>query len=189
MEHSQAYRENKDAFISALEAVLFAAGEAVSFARISELFEISSDEAKLLAQALATELKEDGRAFEVFLTEDAAGLCTRKEYAPYVSAYLEIKRNVPLSKAALEALAVVAYQQPTTKGYIEKVRGVDCSAIINSLLQRDLVEECGRMDAPGRPILYRTTAAFLRCFGLSSPDELPTLEEHLQQTLSEAQDG
>lgn len=148
---------------------------------------VSESEAKLLSQKLQTEIGAD-RAFEVYLTADSAGLCTRTEYASYVQSYLEIKRNIPLSKAALEALSVIAYQQPTTKGYVEKVRGVDCSSLFAGLLQRGLIEECGRMDAPGRPILYRTTDAFLRSFGLHSTEELPSLEEHLQTVLQGAED-
>ncbi len=189
MERSQNYLDNRNTLINALEAVLFAAGEVVSFERISEILDINEQDALLLAQELKTELKDSPRAFEVYLTAEGCGLCTRGEYADYVTKYLEIKRNIPLSRAALETLAIIAYQQPTTRGYVEKVRGVDCSSILNGLLQRSLVEECGRLDAPGRPILYRTTNAFLRSFGLSSVEELPSLEEQLQMVLDEVLEG
>ena len=189
MERSQNYLDHRDTLIGALEAVLFAAGDAVSFERLSEILDINEQDALLLSQDLKHELSGEGRAFEVYLTGDSVGLCTRSEYADYVTKYLEIKRNVPLSRAALETLAILAYQQPTTRGYVEKVRGVDCSSILNGLLQRGLVEECGRLDAPGRPILYRTTTAFLRSFGLGSVEELPTLDDHLQMVLDEALEG
>lgn len=180
-------KKREGELIGALQAVLFAAGDPVSFEKLGEVLEITPKEATLLAQKLQTELNGADRAFEVYLTSDSAGLCTRAEYAPYVTRFLEIKRSVPLSKAALEALAVIAYQQPTTKSYVEKVRGVDCSGLFNGLLQRGLIEECGRMDAPGRPILYRTTDAFLRSFGLASVEDLPSLEEHLQTVLEDAE--
>lgn len=189
MERSQNYIKNRDLLLGALEAVLFAAGDPVPFERLAEILEIGEQDALLLAQELKKTLADSKRAFEVYLTAESAGLCTRGEYAEYVTKYLEIKRNIPLSRAALETLSIIAYQQPTTRGYVEKVRGVDCSSILNGLLQRTLIEECGRLDAPGRPILYRTTPAFLRSFGLSSVEELPSLEDHLQLVLDEALEG
>lgn len=189
MERSKNYQENREMLISALEAVLFAAGDPVTFERIAEILSVNEQDALLLAQELKNELDGAGRAFELYLTAESAGLCTKGEYAEYVTKYLEIKRNIPLSRAALETLSIIAYQQPTTRGYVEKVRGVDCSSILNGLLERGLVEECGRLDAPGRPILYRTTPAFLRSFGLSSVEELPSLEDHLQLVLDEALEG
>ncbi len=189
MERSTNYQENREVLLSAMEAVLFAAGDPVPFERLAEILEVNEQDALLLAQELKTELADADRAFEIYLTAEAAGLCTKGEYADYVTKYLEFKRNIPLSRAALETLSIIAYQQPTTRGYVEKVRGVDCSSILNGLLQRSLVEECGRLDAPGRPILYRTTPAFLRSFGLSSVEELPSLEDHLQLVLDEALEG
>lgn len=189
MDRSKNYQENRATLVSALEAVLFAAGDPVSFEKLAEILDVNEQDALLLAQELKCELADSPRAFEVYLTSESAGLCTRGQYADYVTKYLEIKRNIPLSRAALETLAILAYQQPATRGYVEKVRGVDCSSILNGLLQRGLVEECGRLDAPGRPILYRTTDAFLRSFGLGSVEELPSLEEHLQMVLDEVLEG
>ena len=189
MERSVNYQENHAMLLGALEAVLFSAGDPVTFERLAEILDVNEQDALLLAQELKDDLAASTRAFEVYLTAEAAGLCTKGEYADYVTKYLEIKRNIPLSRAALETLSIIAYQQPTTRGYIEKVRGVDCSSILNGLLQRELIEECGRLDAPGRPILYRTTPAFLRSFGLASVEELPSLEEHLQLVLDEALEG
>ncbi|MBR5011510.1 MAG: SMC-Scp complex subunit ScpB, partial [Clostridia bacterium] len=102
-------------------------------------------------------------------------LSTKKEYAPYIKKVFDIKRKTPLSQAALEVLAVVAYNQPVTKAFIEQVRGVDCSAVITTLTEKELIEERGRLELPGRPLLYGTTKNFLRCFGVSDLSELPQL--------------
>ena len=161
-----------DFLTNALEAVLFAGGDPVELAKLCELFGVSEEEIKLCADALEKKIDASGSSFQLVRLDGSLQLCTRREYGDYVSRFLEIKRTAPLSKAALEALAVVAYRQPVTKGYIEKVRGVDCSGIVNTLVSRSLIEECGRLDAPGKPILYRTTPDFLRCFGLSSVADL-----------------
>ena len=115
-------------------------------------------------------------------------LCTRQEYAENIRSVLDMKRNVPLSSAAFEVLAVVAYNQPVTKAYVEQVRGVDCSGVISTLCQKGLVEEKGRLDLPGRPLLYGTTPEFLKCFCIESLSELPELperEEKEQETEKE----
>jgi segregation and condensation protein B len=104
-------------------------------------------------------------------------LCSRVEYAQQVRSVLDIKKNAPLSPAAFEVLAVVAYNQPVTKAYVEQIRGVDCSGVISTLCQKGLLEEKGRLDLPGRPLLYGTTPDFLRCFCISSLSELPELPE------------
>ena len=107
-------------------------------------------------------------------------LCARKEYADAIRKVLEVKRNAPLSQAAFEVLAIIAYNQPVTKSFIEQIRGVDCSAVLSNLLQKSLIEERGRLDLPGRPLIYGTTPDFLRVFCISSLDELPSLPEHPQ---------
>ena len=105
--------------------------------------------------------------------EDRYQLCTKTEYASYVRRALDIRRNTPLSQAAMEVLAIIAYNQPVTKAFVEQVRGVDCSGVLSSLMQKDLLEERGRLELPGRPLLYGTTETFLRCFQLSSIEDLP----------------
>jgi segregation and condensation protein B len=100
-----------------------------------------------------------------------------KDYAPQIRTVMDLRRNTPLSQAALEVLAVVAYNQPVTKAFVEQVRGVDCSGVIGSLTTKGLVEEKGRLELPGRPLLYGTTEHFLRCFNIASLDELPPLPE------------
>ena len=110
-------------------------------------------------------------------SNDAYQLVSKTEYAPYIKAAFEIKRRTPLSSAAFEVLAVIAYNQPVTRAFIEQVRGVDCSGVIGSLTTKDLIEEKGRLELPGRPLLYGTTENFLRCFSISSLDELPELPQ------------
>ena len=163
----------KDYLVNAFEAVLFAGGDPVSIERLTQIFDITKVEVGLVIDALASRLSEKESSFELCRLADSVQLCTKKEYAEPVQKLLEIKRTAPISKAALAALSIVAYKQPVTKTYIEQVRGVDCTGIVSTLIQRELIEECGRLDAPGRPILYQTTPHFLRCFGLESLDELP----------------
>ena len=172
----------KEYLVNALEAVLFAGGDPVPLEKLALLFDITKVEVDIVANALDARLSQKDSSFELCRLGDMLQLCTKKEYADPVQKYLEIKRTSPISKAALEALSIVAYKQPVTKTYIEQVRGVDCSGIISTLLQRELIEECGRLDAPGRPILYQTTPSFLRCFGLSGLDDLPG-ENSVQLTL------
>jgi len=176
----------KGYLVNAFEAVLFAGGEPVSIERLAQIFDITKVEVGLIVDSLALRLQEKDSAFELCRLADSVQLCTKKEYAEPVQKLLEIKRTAPISKAALEALSIVAYKQPVTKTYIEQVRGVDCSGIISTLIQRELIEECGRLDAPGRPILYQTTPHFLRCFGLESLDELPG-ENSVQLRIEEDQ--
>jgi segregation and condensation protein B len=104
-------------------------------------------------------------------------MCSREEYAPQIRQVLETKRNVPLSNAAMEVLTIIAYNQPVSKGFVENVRGVDSSSVVNNLTEKGLIEEAGRLDVPGKPIVYRTTPVFLRSFGLASLAELPPLSD------------
>lgn len=172
-------------WVNAMEAVLFAGGEPVPREKFVQLFDVTKVEVGLIADELDSRLRGQESSFQLVRLADALQLCTKAEYADVVQAFLEIKRSAPLSKAALEALSIVAYKQPVTKTYIEQVRGVDCSGIVNTLIQRQLIEECGRLDAPGRPILYRTTPDFLRCFGLETLDDLPG-ETSVQMNMEEA---
>lgn len=174
MEYSLKYVSyDKEYLVNSLEAILFAGGDPVTLERLALLFDITKVEVSLVADALEARLSQNASSFQLVRLGDALQLCTKIEYAEPVQKFLEIKRTAPISKAALEALSIVAYKQPVTKTYIEQVRGVDCSGIITTLIQRELIEECGRLDAPGRPILYQTTPNFLRCFGLASLEELP----------------
>ena len=122
---------------------------------------------------LKSEYNEDKRGFNIIDIMDGYQICSRPEYYAYIQEILGEQRNQPLSNAAMEALAIIAYKQPITRGQIEHIRGVNSDGCVNRLYERGLIDEAGRLDTPGRPILYVTTDTFLRCFGLTSPDELP----------------
>ena len=160
-----------------LEAILFAAGEPLELGRVAQALDIEPEEADELADELAYQLERRGSGICLLLLEGKAQLCARPEYGECVRAALELRRGQPLSAAALEVLAVAAYHQPVTKAYIEQVRGVDCGHVVNSLCQKRLLEEQGRLDLPGRPLVYGTTPEFLRCFCIESLEELPKLPE------------
>lgn len=160
---------------SALEAVLFASGEPISLDRICNIFVIDEDMAEKAIKKLSDNLEERGSGLKIVRMGANYQICTRKEYAEYIKAALDLRRKTPLSSAAFEVLAVIAYNQPVTKSFIEQVRGVDCSGVITTLQEKELIEEKGRLELPGRPLLYGTTDNFLRCFGVSSISELPPL--------------
>ncbi|HPR39926.1 MAG TPA: SMC-Scp complex subunit ScpB [Oscillospiraceae bacterium] len=155
------------------EAILFASGEPLPLKRLATALEIEEDAAASVLDSLAAKYEKNGGAVELLRLDDCWQLCSRKEYAPDIRSALELKRSVPLSQAALEVLAVIAYNQPVTRGFVEQVRGVDCSGVVATLCDKGLIEEGDRLDLPGRPIAYRTTPVFLRCFGLGSLEELP----------------
>lgn len=163
--------------LGALEAILFAAGEAMELARLAQALEIEPEQAAELTDELSRRMEHRGGGLCLLRMDDKVQLCTRPDYGDAVRAALEIKRNQPLSPAAFEVLAVAAYHQPVTKAYIEQVRGVDCSHVVSSLCQKRLLEEKGRLDLPGRPLIYGTTEEFLKCFCMESLDELPQLPE------------
>lgn len=159
----------------ALEAVLFAAGEPLEIDKIAGVLEIGEDEVISLYERLCADYDAKGSGITVLRLKDKLQMCTKKEYFDVVRAALELRRNAPLSQAAFEVLAVIAYNQPVTKSFIEQVRGVDCSGVVSSLCEKGLIEEQGRLDLPGRPLLYGTTDTFMRCFGLSSLEALPPI--------------
>ncbi len=168
--------------VSAIEALLFAAGDGVELSRIAASLEISQDAAAKGVQELQKRLEETGSGLAVIALEDSFQMISREEYAPGIRNFFELRRNTPLSQAAFEVLSVIAYNQPVTKAYVEQVRGVDCTGVIASLSAKGLIEECGRLDLPGRPLLYATTPNFLRCFSLSSLGELPPIPAPEKET-------
>ncbi|MBO4339043.1 MAG: SMC-Scp complex subunit ScpB [Clostridia bacterium] len=169
---------NANKLTAACEAILFAYGEPMELSRLSEALGIEDELTEQLLLNLEAGLQERGSGLRLLKLDDKYQLSTDTEYADLIRSVLEIKRNTPLSQAAFEVLAIVAYNQPITKSYIEQVRGVDCSGVIASLCQKKLIEEKGRLDLPGRPLVYGTTPEFLRCFSLSSLEELPELPEN-----------
>lgn len=156
-----------------MEAILFAGGDAVALERIAQVLGTRVYVIEELAAELQEKYNTPQSGIHLLLLENSAQFCTNPAFIQPVRDALELKRNTPLSQAAMEVLAVVAYNQPVTKAFVEQVRGVDCSGVIGSLVQKELLEERGRMELPGRPLLYGTTENFLRCFGLSSIEELP----------------
>lgn len=157
----------------AVEAILFASGDPVTLERIADVMELDKPTAEKVMNNLADRFNAENSGIRIVRLEDGWQMCTRLEYADRVRTALDMRRNMPLSQAALEVLAVVAYNQPVTKAFVEQVRGVDCSGVLASLTSKGLVEERGRLELPGRPLIYGTTPDFLRCLGISSLSELP----------------
>ena len=172
-------------FKAAVEAILFASGTSVSLDRIAQALRLSEEETKKLVDSLVSDYNRKEHGIEIVKLDNSYQMVTKKAYANEIRTVMKLKRNSPLSQAALEVLAVVAYNQPVTKAFIEQVRGVDCSGVIASLSTKNLIEEKGRLELPGRPLLYGTTENFLRCFSISSLEELPPLPKH-EQTEDEA---
>lgn len=160
---------------AAAEAILFSVGEPLEIQRLAEALEIDEEQTQQVLLNLSASLDERGSGICLLKLDSKYQLASRTEFAPQIRSVLEVRRNAPLSQAAFEVLAVIAYNQPVTKSFVEQVRGVDCSGVIATLCQKKLIEEKGRLDLPGRPLLYGTTPDFLRCFSVSSLDELPQL--------------
>ncbi len=165
--------------------MLFASGEPLDIEKTAKTLLIDKETLENCLAEMTEDYKSADRGIELLNLAGKYQFATKEEFAPEIRAVLSMKKNTPLSSAAFEVLAVVAYNQPVTKAFIEQVRGVDCSGVISTLCQRNLIEEHGRLDLPGRPLLYCTTDNFLRCFEISSLDELPELPE---KTVSEAID-
>lgn len=168
---------NSDKIRNSIEAILFASGSSVDPSKIATALEISFSDAKKQLEALMDEYQKADRGITIVKLKESYQMVTVKEYAPEIRKVMDLRRNAPLSQAALEVLAVIAYNQPVTKSFVEQIRGVDCSGVIGSLTAKDLIEEKGRLELPGRPLIYGTTENFLRCFNISSVEELPPLPE------------
>ena len=177
-----------------IEAILFAAGEPVEITRLSMALEADSRDIITAADELADTMAFDRRGVRIVRLDKAYQMVSSGEMADYITKALETRKPPKLSASQLEALTIVAYYQPATKAMVEQIRGVDSSYSIGALLNKHLIEESGRLNVPGRPILYRTTPDFLRTFGISSLEELPDIErisfgepieEMEQQTIQE----
>ncbi len=164
---------NQQEMDAMLEAMLFAAGEAVSVQKLAAVLEWEPVKMKEWMDGFMSRYNYRRGGLRVIRLEQSYQICTRSEHFEMIQKLLSPASAPELSRAALEVLSIVAYHQPVIKSVIEQVRGVDCSGVINKLLARDLIEEKGRHPSPGKPILYGTTQEFLRCFGLSSLEELP----------------
>ncbi len=164
----------------AIEAILFAAGHPMEYSKLGEVLGLTPRDAKQLVMHLAERWGRDENGGVMLLTFDSScQLCTNEKYLPYIREALGIKRGGNLSASSLEVLAIAAYNQPVTRAFIDTVRGVDSAYAVGSLLDKELIAPVGRLDAPGRPMLYGTTEKFLRVFGLSSIKELPEADSVL----------
>ena len=166
----------------ALEAVLFAAGYPVEISRLCAVFSRDKRDMKRFLKSYSEKynLRDSGIMMLVF--EESVQLCTREMYKDYIKQTLGIKQSGKIAQSALEVLAIIAYNQPVTRAYIEEVRGVDSSYAVTSLQDKGLIEGVGRLEVPGRPVLYATTKTFLRCFGISDLRELPEIDFKLPKS-------
>lgn len=166
---------NTNNLVSTIEAMLFAAGDPVEVNKLAEVLDIDEETVEKMLGHLSAQYDERGAGLMLIRIDNKYQICTREAYSEEVRKLMEIKKNTPLSNAAFEVLAIVAYNKTVTRSFIEQVRGVDCSGPVSSLVQKGLIEEKGRLDLPGRPLIYGTTDRFLRCFSLNSLDDLPEL--------------
>ncbi len=176
----------------AVEAILFATGDPVELSRIAEILDVDEPSLERIITNLRDYYDFEQRGVRIVKLDNSYQMCSAPQYAEYIRKSLETKRAPRLSPPLLEVLSVIAYRQPVTRAYVEQVRGVDCSYSITSLTEKGLIRESGRLDVPGKPILYRTTKDFLRVFGLESLNDLPELPEFSdtedgQMTFSEAE--
>lgn len=162
---------------AAIEAILFAAGDCVPVARLSLILETDMNELELYIDRLQASYEKEQRGMRILRLGDKVQMCSAPDYAPIISKVLEQRKPPMLTQPAIETLAVVAYFQPVTRAYIDQVRGVDSSYTVGVLLERGLIERCGRLDVPGRPSIFRTTDAFLRAMGVSELSQLPPLPD------------
>ena len=162
----------------AIEAILYAAGYPVKYSKLAEVLGLDEHNVKTLIEHMSESFNSDTskRGVLLLMFEETCQFCTKEQYAPYIREALGIRRGGNLSASSMEVLAIVAYNQPLTRTFVDQVRGVDSSYAMNSLIDKGLIEACGRLDAPGRPMLYVTTEKFLRVFGLNSLSELPATE-------------
>lgn len=168
---------NSNKVLASLEAMLFAAGDPVEPAKLAEVLDIDVENVIKMLGHLEASYDERNGGIRLIRVDGKYQLCTREEYSEEVRGLLEIKKNTPLSQAAFEVLAIVAYNKTVTRSFIEQIRGVDCSGLVSNLIQKGLIEEKGRLDLPGRPLVYGTTDRFLRCFSLNSLEDLPDIPE------------
>lgn len=168
-----------------IEAILFTMGESVEISRLAEAIDSDVKTTKKLLSEMQQEYQERNGGIQMLMLDDAVQLCTRKELYEYIIRVAKAPRKISLSEAALETLAIVAYKQPITRVEIEKIRGVSSNHSIDRLLEYDFIQELGRLDAPGRPILFGTTEQFLRSFGLESLAQMPEMDMNKMEEFKE----
>lgn len=174
-----------------LESILFTMGDSVEISRLATVLEMTNKEVKEILEGMQKKYEAEDRGIALLWLEDSVQLSTKAEMYEYLIKIAKTPRKMVLTETVLETLSIIAYKQPVTRLEIERIRGVSCDHAVNKLLEYDLITELGRLDAPGRPLLFGTTEQFLRCFGVKSLDELPELstmqvEEFKQQAEAEA---
>ena len=179
----------KNKIKSAIEAILFSFGEAVEIDKIAKALELDKEIAQEYVHELMQDYEQDERGIRIIELENAYQMCSAQEYYGYLIKIKEQPKKHVLTDVLLETLSIIAYKQPITRVEIEKIRGVSCDHAVNRLVEYNLVQELGRLDAPGRPLLFGTTEEFLRSFGVNSIDELPTLKpEQVEEFKAQAEE-
>ncbi len=166
---------------SAVESMLFASGEPVSVEKISDVLDIDKKLVKKVMETIIDRFEVSESGIQIVCVDNKYQMCSKSENADFIRELLDVRRKMPLSSAAMEVLAIIAYNQPITKAFVEQVRGVDSSSIVNNLCQKGLIEEKGRLELPGKPIMYGTTSLFLRCFGIKTLDDLPEVKSSSEE--------
>ena len=176
---------------AAIEAILYAAGYPMSYAKLSEVLGMTVKDIKRITKHMSEKYNAEDSSHGITLLtfDDSCQFCTKEQFAPYIREALGIKRGGNLSTSSIEVLAIVAYNQPVTRAFIDTVRGVDSAYAVGSLIDKELIAACGRLDAPGRPMLYETTEKFLRVFGINSLSELPEVEALPSKGVTDMIDG
>ena len=170
-----------------IEAVVFAAGYPVPYQKLADVTGLGVREVKKLCQRIAKGYEDDVHGFMMLCFQDSCQFCTKEQYGTYIREALGIRRGGNLSNSSMEVLAIVAYNQPVTRAFIDAIRGVDSNYAVNSLIDKELIAPSGRLDAPGRPVLYSTTDKFLRVFGFQSLSDLPETEAMLPDVTNSEQ--
>lgn len=161
-----------------IEAILFSAGRVVETKELMAILELSNEDIDVILQSMKAEFEEQGRGIEIIKVNNGYQLCSKKEYYDYIYPIFDNRAKPNLSTAALETLSIIAYNPKITRAEIEQIRGVNSDGTIYKLLEYNLIEEAGKLDAPGKPTIYKTTPEFLKMFGISSLDELPELPKY-----------
>ena len=168
-------------YVALIEAILFASGEPVHISKLAELISLDKTAVRQQLSNLNEKYNNKNSGIQLLELNDNYQISTKPEFAEKVKEAVIVNRETPLSPAAMEVISIIAYNQPVTKGFVEEVRGVNSSQIVNALVEKGLIEEAGRLNVPGRPITYKTTINFLRCFGLKNLDSLPPLPSDIEQ--------
>lgn len=176
---------NKSEIISNVEAILFAVGNSVSISKLAEVLEVTEKDLKYTLEEMQNMYADEQRGIELVFLEDSVQLGTKGSAYEYLMKIAKTPNRYVLTDTVLETLSIIAYKQPVTRSEIEKIRGVSCDHAINKLIEYELIEEVGRLDAPGKPLLFGTTEQFLRSFGVKSIGDLPQVTPELEQDFRE----